>query len=293
NEAVIEPETAALTVLVVTVNDTLLAPAGTVTLAGTDAAALVLASATAVPPAGPGPFRAPAPRDGLPPAPVVGSSARRPGTGPTGGVAAGCPPPKAGVIVTGMELVTVLVVMVKVALLLPAKTVTLAGTPATAVLLLESATLAPPASALPLSVTVPVDGFPPTTVAGLRLTPLAWSGTTVRVADFWTPPNVAVIEAGVGAVPGLVLIVNVAVVAPPATVTLDGTVATALLLDSGTAAPPGSAALVSVTVPVDGFPPATVGGFRVTLPTVGGGWTIIVTGAEWLRLPLDPVIVSE
>ena len=65
-----------------------------------------------------------------------------------------------------MDAVTTLVLAVNVALVAPAATVTLAGTRATLVLLLESAICAPPAGAGPLSVTVPVDEFPPVTLAG-------------------------------------------------------------------------------------------------------------------------------
>ena len=58
----------------------------------------------------------------------------------------------------------------------------------------------------------------------------------------------------------VVLTVNVAVVAPARTVTLAGTVAAASLLERLTSAPPVGAAAVSVTVPVDEFPPVTVAG---------------------------------
>src|SRR5881394_2124922 len=68
-------------------------------------------------------------------------------------------------MVTGVDVVTALVVTVNVALLAPAATVTLAGTVAVDVLL--RVTAAPPVGAGPLSVTVPVEGDPPVTLAGL------------------------------------------------------------------------------------------------------------------------------
>ena len=72
-------------------------------------------------------------------------------------------------IVTGVEVVTALVLTVNVALLAPAATVTLAGTVAAAVLL-EREMAAPPLRAGPLSVTVPVeDCAPPVTLVGLSV----------------------------------------------------------------------------------------------------------------------------
>jgi hypothetical protein len=69
-------------------------------------------------------------------------------------------------MVTVVEAATALVLTVNIAVVAPAATVTLEGTVAAAVLLLESATVAPPAGAPPLSVTVPVEEFPPVTVVG-------------------------------------------------------------------------------------------------------------------------------
>src|SRR5882724_6785356 len=63
----------------------------------------------------------------------------------------------------------------------------------------------------------------------------------------------------------MVLTVNVAVVAPPATVTLDRALAAVvLLLESVTTAPPEGAAPLNVTVPVEAFPPVTLVGFSET-----------------------------
>jgi hypothetical protein len=70
------------------------------------------------------------------------------------------------VIVTGVEALTEDVVMVKVALVAPADTVTFDGTVAAA-LLLESVTTALPVGAAAASVTVACDEVPPATDAGL------------------------------------------------------------------------------------------------------------------------------
>jgi len=69
--------------------------------------------------------------------------------------------------------------------------------------------------------------------------------------------------AGVAVDTTVVVMENVAVVCPAATVTLAGTAATvALLLPSVTTAPPAGAALLSVTVPCELTPPATLLGFK-------------------------------
>jgi hypothetical protein len=64
-------------------------------------------------------------------------------------------------MVTVVDEVTAPVVMVKVALLAPAAMVTLPGTLAAAVLLLDRLTTAPPLGAGPLRVTEPLDDLPP------------------------------------------------------------------------------------------------------------------------------------
>ena len=68
--------------------------------------------------------------------------------------------------VTGVFAPTAAVVTLKLALLAPAATVTLAGTPATAGLLLESVTTAPPEGAAAVKFAVPVEVLPPTTLVG-------------------------------------------------------------------------------------------------------------------------------
>lgn len=86
----------------------------------------------------------------------------------------------------------------------------------------------------------------------------------------WPPPE-AEIVLEVEVETTTVVTVNVALVAPAETVTVAGTVAAAVLLDVRvTDIPPAGAAPLSVTVPVEGDPPATVDGFNETTETVVG-----------------------
>ncbi len=187
-------------------------------------------------------------------------------------------PPKSPPIVTGVAAATAVVPIEKVALTAPAVTVTFAGTLATVVLLLDSATMAPPLGAAAVNVTVPVLPPPPTTLVGLTVTDdkvgAAGTGLTVSTAVRVTPPKVPEIDNAVVAVTLVVVIEKVALVAPAAMVTLAGTVATAVLaLLRPTTAPPVGAPLVRVTVPCDELPPTTEVGatLRVDRLATGGG----------------------
>ena len=68
----------------------------------------------------------------------------------------------------------------------------------------------------------------------------------------------------------LVLRLKLALVPPGETVTLAGTTAAGLLLESVTCAPPAGAGAFSVTVPVEGLPPVTLVGLTVSDETIGG-----------------------
>ena len=180
-------------------------------------------------------------------------------------------------MVTEVALATVSDVMVKLALIAPAAMDTLAGTVATLVLALERATTAPPLGAALVSVTVPCEVLPPVTVVGLSVREDklaggggAGTGVTTSVAVRVTPLNVAEMVTLLVAATETVLIENVAVVAPAATVTLAGVEATAeALLESVTTAPPVGAALLRVTVPCEELPPTTVAGLRESDERVG------------------------
>jgi hypothetical protein len=183
-------------------------------------------------------------------------------------------------MVTVVAAPTETLVTVKVAVVAPTGTVTLAGVVDDA-LLSDKVTTAPAPTAGLSRVTVPVEDVPPVTVAGLIATLTSAGGLIVKVAVRVTPLYTAVIVTVLTALTGMVVTVNVAVVEPAGTVTLAGVVALALLSESVTTAPPAGAKPVKVTVPVEDVPPVTAVGLMATEVSAAG-----LTVKVAVRVPL-------
>src|SRR5439155_8079410 len=192
--AVPEMTTIGDAVNVVTVKVALAAPAGTVTLAGTVAAAvLLLASVTPMPPAGAGPLRVTVPVEEVPAFTVVGLSvsAESVAAGNTFSTALRTiprsGPPRVAKIVVELGAATALDSTVKVALVAPAGIVTLPGTvelPGVCPVksMVDRMITAPPAGAGAVRVTVPVEDAGPTTVRMEVPGPTTFGEVNSRVA---------------------------------------------------------------------------------------------------------------
>lgn len=177
------------------------------------------------------------------------------------------------VVTTPFTLVTV-----NVAEVVPGVTVTVPGTVAAPTMLLARLTTTPVPGAGMSNVTVPVDveAVPLgslITLVGFKVTDIICGGFTVKAAVCAPPLNAAEIIATVWAATVTVDTVNVAVVAPPLTVTLSGTLAAAELLPKAMTAPPVGAGPLSVTVAIEvelAEPPSTEDGVSVTMLTAAG-----------------------
>ena len=180
-------------------------------------------------------------------------------------------------MVTSVKVVTVREVTLKFAVAEPAAMVTLAGTVAALVLLLDKATSAPPLGAALESVIVASEALPPVTLVGFRVTEDklaggggAGTGLTVSVAVRVEPLKELEMVTRLVAVTVTVLMLKEALVEPAGTVTLAGVEATlGLLLERVTTAPPLCAALLKVTVPCEVLPPTRLAGFKLTEDRVG------------------------
>jgi hypothetical protein len=187
-------------------------------------------------------------------------------------------PPYAAEIVTLVAVATLVVVMLKCAEVAPAGIVTLAGTTADALELLN-VTTAPAPTAGPVKYTVFVDGgTPPANTAGDKASDDTAIGFTVSVDVLVTPPNAAERVALVRVATMPVAMLNCAEVAPAGIVTLAGTTADALELVNVTVAPFAGAGSVRYTVPIAVAPEATEAGYIPTALTTTG-FTVKVSEA--------------
>lgn len=210
-------------------------------------------------------------------------------------------PAKTAEIVTAVEAVTEVVVTVKLALVAPVATVTLAGTLA-AVASSESDTTAPPEGAAALKVTVPVEELPPWTVVGDsdRAESVGAGGGaalpfTVSVAVRETPFAEAVMVVVRVVSATTVQTGKVALLSPPGTVIVAATVAAAVFeLVRETTRPPGGAAPpLRKMVPVTLWPPVTVAGESPREDGTTGGGGGVTVSAVLLVAPKVPVMVTD
>ncbi len=163
---------AVVTDVVVTVKFALVAPAATVTLAGTLVAVEFSDSDTTAPPLGAAPLKVTAPCEEVPPVTLDGLTpiavSVAPGGAATISEVNAEPFPNVALRFTFVLAETVDVCTLKVTRSDPAVTLTVAGMAATAGLELPSVTCAPPAGAAPSSTTVAMDVAPPVTISGSR-----------------------------------------------------------------------------------------------------------------------------
>jgi hypothetical protein len=204
-----------------------LAPAGTVTLAGTLTAAFPDVSETTKPPAGAGLVRSNVPVAVEPPPTAAGAKVISAGAASFAVMLAVIAEPlSVDVTVAVWSLDTVVVVMLNDTAVLPAAMLTADGT-FTAALLLVTGMTKPPAGAGSEIVSLAVAVNPPVPLLGVTSRAVGTIGRIVSVPLADTLLAVAVIVTSFCAVTACVETLNVASVAPARTVTVAGTVAPA------------------------------------------------------------------
>jgi hypothetical protein len=204
-----------------------LAPAGTVTLAGTLTATFPDVSETTKPPADAGLVKSNVPVVVEPPPTDAGAKVISAGAASFAVIdVVTLAPFRVAVTVAVWSLETFMVVMLKDTLFLPAATLTAFGT-FTALLLLVIGMTKPPAGAGSVIVSFAVDVNPPVPLLGVASNVDGTIGRIVSVPDAETPLAVAVIVTSFCAVTACVETLNVASVAPASTVTVAGAVAPA------------------------------------------------------------------
>jgi hypothetical protein len=281
-----------VTDVVATAKLALVAPPGTVTLAGDAAADELSDKETTTPPPGAAAFKVTVPVEALPPTTVVGLSDRAVSATVGGGGGGGAPdgltvsvadrvtPLKVAVSVTTVDCATANVLIRKSAKVPPNPTVTRLETTTAASLLLVNATLTGPSlgsgAGVPMR-TLPIDRVPPATVVEVTVR-LVSVGTAVANSNGLTfidvvrltPPRLAVIVTGVTWVTASVVTPNTVALWPASTATVAGTDAALLLDDSDTTAPPAGATPFRITWPIDGLPCTTEIGVVSTEKTASG-----------------------
>jgi hypothetical protein len=262
--------------LVVTVATAVVAPEGTVTVAGTVATlTFELDSATTTPAAAAGPVRVMVAVELVPPGTLLGltvTDARAAVL--TVSVANLLTVPWVASMVIDVSAATGWVCTVTVALLAPPGMVTLAGRLATAGLLLVSVTTAPAGGAAPFRVTLATELLPPYNIFGLSVSVARAAGLTVSVALFVVLPSVAEITTAVVALTPCVLMVTVPDDEPAATVMFPGEATEVLLLESATISPPAGTGPLRVAVATKLWPPITLVGLSVNETSAMGAWTV-------------------
>jgi len=199
-------------------------------------------------------------------------------------------PDRVAVMMAVLSAVMVEAVAEKVAEVAPAATVTEAGT-VSAALLSDRVTAAPPVGAALLRVTVQVAEVLDVSEAGLQVRPEGTAFVSRLNEKVAVEPER---EAVMIALPSVVMVEavaeKVAEVAPAATVTDAGTVNAALLSDRVTTAPPDGAAPLRLTVQVDVPEPEMLLGLQLSpdrVVVVGGIVTVPVVPRDVMKSPAE------